>query len=360
MSLFPKRSFVGIDLGSHCIKIVQLEGSGAGAHITRTYSCPTPFGGIKDGMVTNVEAVGAAIREAMREGRFSATNAIIAAAGGAIFVRPVAFPKMPEATLRRSIKIEASRYVPGTPDDCHIEFEILGSIDDDRMNVLIVAAPKDIVSSRIAACEIAGLSVEIVDIEAFAMYRALVESYRDPNVGSDTVALVDIGAASTNVSVVHRGAFVVNRSVPNGSQLLTDALKSYFRLETEDAEQGKSQLNAADLLDESGIKENPPLRVVQPHIDDLVREIRRSLNYFQSQQADSPEARQVQKIVLAGGGAKMPGLAQYMESKLGLPISCLGIYENPRFVPRESDADSGVDLAVATGLAMRAPNWRAA
>ena len=72
------------------------------------------------------------------------------------------------ATLRKSIKFEAGRYVPNSPEDSYIEFEILGQADEDNMSVLIVASPREIVESRVRACELAGIEVEIVDVEAFA------------------------------------------------------------------------------------------------------------------------------------------------------------------------------------------------
>jgi type IV pilus assembly protein PilM len=268
---------------------------------------------------------------------------------------------MTEAVLRKSLRLEASRFIPGSPADSFIECEILGPLDEGRMNVLVVAASKEAVESRIAVCEAVGLTVEVVDIEAFAMYRALIES--DPTIPTDddTIALIDIGSAMTNVSVIQRGHFVVNRSVPHGGKLLTDALKSYFKLETEDAEDGKSQLDARELLNPVPDKENPPLRIVQPHLDDLVREVRRSLNYYQSQQAEGATGPQrVNRIVLAGGGAKLIGLAEYMEEKLGLPLTCAGIYSGTKFRPLGESEDSGLDLAVATGLAMHGTIRRAA
>ncbi len=353
MGLFPKKSFVGIDLGHFSIKAIQIERAGNSWKITRVGSLPTPPETIKDGVVIDTGSLGLAIKQLLKTSHISATTAHIAAAGGSVFVRPVQFPKMTEATLRKSIKFEASRYVPGSVEDSFIEFEILGAVDEAHMNVLIVAAPKDIVESRVAACQKAGLEVDSVDIEAFAMYRALIETDESLHHTEGTIAVVDVGAFSTNVSVVVNGIFAMNRTIPNGGATLTEALKAYFKLSDEDAETGKSQLNAADMIGEVGPKENPPLRVIQPHLDDLVREIRRSLNYFQSQQTEVTGGKDISKIILAGGGAKMPGFGIFLAQKLGIPVTSLGVFHNPRFVPLTGDEDSGLDLAIATGLAMR-------
>ncbi len=334
------------------MKVVQVQRHGDAWKITKAASAPTPPETIKDGVVVAPETLGAALKELLKSAGITATTAHIAAAGGSVFVRPVPFPKMKEDALRKSIRIEASRYVPGSVEESYVEFEILGALDENRMNVLIVAAPKDIVQTRIKACEIAGLEVDGVDVEMFALYRSLIEtSAKDED--QPTLALIDIGAASTTISIIHDGIFAMTRSIPNGANQLTEALQNYFKLELPDAESGKAQLDVRDLLEETGPRENPPLRVLQPHLDDLVREIRRSLNYFQSQQAEGADARRIEKLIITGGGAKLTGLADYLTAKLGLPTEAMGLGDNPRFMGLPATDEAGFEFAVATGLAMR-------
>lgn len=354
MLLMANKAFVGLDLGHHSIKAVQLDRTPSGWKVTRAATAPTPPETIKDGVVVDPQAMGAAIRALLKDAHISASSAHIAVAGGSVVVRTVRIPTMPETTLRKSIKFEASRYVPSTVADSHIEFEILGPCaeDETQMDVLIVAAPKDVVESRVKACEAAGLEVEAVDVEPFAAYRAIVETDEENGWLGGTLAIVDVGASTTNMSVVQEGVFVMTRSIPNGGTTLTEALKSYFKLSEDDAESGKRQLNVADLLDESRPKENPPLRVLQPHLDDLVREIRRSLNYYQSQQTDA-NGPAVTRILITGGGAKLNGLAEYVSQKLSLPVFAAGVLANAKFVHSGPQEESGLDLAVASGLAMR-------
>ncbi len=346
-----KKATLGVDLGHHRIKVVEMHSTPGGWAIVRSAWTPTPADAIKDGVVVDPPAVGQALKQLLKESHFSHLDVHIAAAGASVFVRPVMFPKMNEATLRKTIRFEASRYVPGSVEDSHIDFAVLDASGEEEMNVLVVAAPKDIISSRVAAVESAGLDVEGVDVEAFAMYRALLETSPDRD-DSTSVALIDIGGASTSVSVVFQGIFSMNRSIPYGGNTLTDALKSYFKLSSDDAESGKSQLDLTELLSGEGPRENPPLRVIQPHLDDLVREVRRSLNYFQSQNADA-QNRKVEAIVLSGGGAKLAGLAEYLAHKLGMPVSSRGIHDNPLVLKPEDGADQGLDFTIAGGLAMR-------
>jgi len=152
---------------------------------------------------------------------------------------------------------------------------------------------------------------------------------------------------------VSQGIFAMTRSIPQGADTLTQALKSYFKLSDEDAEQGKSQLDLRELLEDGKPKENPPLRVLQPHVDDLVREIRRSLNYYQSQQQEG-QNKNIDHILLTGGGAKLAGLAEYFGHKLSIPTTLHDVFANPRFSHHGDPDESGLDFSVASGLAMRA------
>lgn len=355
LNFIGKKSIVGLDLGHYAIRAAEIEPSGDGWQMTKFGVTPTPADAIKDGVVVDASAVGAAIRQLFRESHISGGEVSIAVGGGTIVVRNVRMPQMTEATLRKSIRFEAGRYVPTSVEDSFIEFEILGHADENQMDVLMVAAPKDIVSSRMAACEHAGLSVNAVDVEMFATFRSLVESDENPEWSEKTIALVDVGAAKTNMSVVRNGQFAMTRSIPQGGQVLTDALSQHFKLNAEEAEQGKSQLDLKDLLGDHG--ENPPLRVIQPHVDDLIREIRRSLNYYQSQLTEGEQSKNVDLVVITGGGSQLQGLEKYAEHKLKLPTISMGVFSNSRFsFSGANDFGEGKALSVVSGLAMRAHN----
>lgn len=352
LSLFPKDRYVGIDIGHSTITIAQVERSGSSCRIVALGVEPTPEGSVNSGVVTDATAVGTAIRHAMRSAHISANVANLAVSGGTVVVRTVKMPKMPEDALRKSIRFEAGRYVPSSVEDSYIECEMLGEREDGQMEVLVAASPKDMVESKIAAAGHAGLDVEVVDVEAFALYRALLEhdSQFDPET---TVALVDCGAESTDVSVIDRGVFALTRSIPIGGNSLTTALESYFKLSPHEAEDGKRSLNLAPLTSGAPM-ENAPLRVIQPLIDELVREIRRSLNYYQSQNSDQPGGGKVERLVIVGGGSLLGGLPEYFGSKLGLEVSSPSFLENPKF--HFDGTEPPMDpraLAIAVGLGMR-------
>ena len=348
------RASVGVDIGHSAIKVVQVDKSGAGWKIVKVGTAPTPPEVMRDGNVTNPEELGSAIKQAMKEGHIHSGHAVIAAAGGATFVRTVPFPKMSPSLLRDSVKFEAGRYVPGSVEESYVEAEIVGPLSDTQMNVLLASAPKDLVAGRIAACREAGLHVDIVDLETFAAFRTLVETDPSRSAGEESYMFLNIGGSSTSVTVIDKGVFVMNRTMPSGGNTLTEALKQAFKLETVDAEAGKTVLDMRELL-AGTVVENPPLKVMASQVDDLVREIRRSMTYLQTQnqQAEGTPPVEINEIVLTGGGAKLRGLDAYLSAKLGLPVHALGVFDNKNIINAGGAEDSGLDLTIAAGLAIR-------
>jgi len=355
MSLKMKsKPSIGLDIGHYTIKLVMLDRSPQGWKVHTSLSALTPPNSVRDGSVVDVAAVAATIKGLLKRAGLKNAAAHVSVAGASVVMRNVRIPKMNEQTLRKSIRFEAGRYVPNSPEDSYIEFEILGDTEDGQMDVLIVAAPKQLVDSRLQACTMAGVEVESVNVELFAAFRALVEANQGIDIANDTIALIDIGAYTTQVSVIHKGNFAITRTINQGGNNLTDALQRYFKLTFEDAEEGKMQLDVRALLDDTKPTENPPLRVLQPQLDELIREMRRSLNFYQSQQTEAGAGGNLSWMLVSGGGAKLPGIADYMSGRLGLKVYPGCILDNPRFSGLSEEIATGPEVSVASGLAMRA------
>lgn len=349
--IFSKDSFIGLDLGHHSIKAVQVDKTPSGWRIAKLASAPTPPDTIRDGVVIDPPVLGLVLKEMLRSHHFSATSASIGVSGGNVVVRPVKMPKMNEVALRKSIRFEAGRYIPNSVEDSYIDFEILGEAEGSQMEVLIAAAPKDIVDGRVAACRHAGIDVEHVEIGAFATMRSVYEASTHPDWTEKTCAIIDMGAASTNLVLITSGTMAMVRTIPQGGAHLTESLVKQFKISEEDAESGKSQLNLVDLIQDKNAQENPPLRSLQPQVDELLREIRRSINYWQTQQTGM-STKQIDLLLLAGGGSKFAGIDRYLEHKLGLAAQVVDIFQKDCFVGNGLENYAGAEWAAAIGLAM--------
>ena len=359
-SLFSKETTVGIDIGSSCIKAVEIEPTGSGWTLVNAAIAPTPRDAIKDGIVVNILDVSHEIRNMLKEAGIRATGAICAVSGSQVIVRQVQFPKMPEQTLRKSIRYEASKYISSSVEDSIVEFEILGDAEDpNQMNVMLVAAPRDMVDSRVSVLESSGLEPLVVDIEAFALIRALVEFSASDEYLHRTVAIIDTGASHTDVNIVSRGEFALTRNIPIAGDSFTNAIKSLSGSSFEEAEMMKLRMTAEQPIDQLGAAEqdNRNWRVVQPLMDELIREIRRSIHYYQSQFPEGSTDAFVSKIVLTGGSARMRGMDAYVSAKLGIPAQMADVFEqtaiNTGHVPADYLREHGPVWAVVTGLALK-------
>lgn len=359
-SLFGKETIVGIDIGSSSIAAVQVEPTARGWELVNAAVMPTPPEAVKEGVVLNLADVSGNIRTMLKDAGIKATGGICAISGSQVIVRQVQFTKMPESTLRKSIKYEASKHISSSMEDSIVEFEILGSATDSgQMNVMLVAAPREIVESRVKALELAGLEPLAVDVEAFALIRALVEFNASDTFLHKTVALIDIGASHTDVNIVSLGEFALTRNIPIAGNSFTNAVKSLTGSSFDESEKLKIEMTVAQTLNElSGQEnENKSWRVVQPLLDELVREIRRSINYYQSQFPEGSSEAMVSEIVLSGGSARMRGIDAYISDKLGIAAKCANVFCGSAIstgrVPQNFISEHAPILAVGTGLALK-------
>lgn len=359
-SFFGQQTTIGIDIGSNCIKVMEIEPTSSGWVLANAAVAPTPREALKDGSIVNIAEVAHTIRTMLRDSGIKATGAVCAISGSQVIVRQVQFPKMPEAALRKSIKYEAGKYISSSMEDSTVEFEILGDADDPaQMNVMLVAAPSEMIDSRVAVIESAGLEPLVIDVESFALIRSLVEFNATDEYLNSTVALIDIGASHTDVDIVSRGEFALTRNIPIAGDSFTNAIKSLTGGTFEEAEQAKLAMTANCPVDQinTADPDNKSWRVVQPLMDELIREIRRSIHFYQSQfPENSPEA-QVSKVVLTGGTARMPGLDAYLSAKLNTPAEVASVFGQTAIgagrVSQEFVDQYGTVLAVCAGLALK-------
>lgn len=357
--LFGNESVVGIDIGSSSIKAIQLEPNGSGWKVVNAVIQQTPPESCRDGVVTMILDVGQTIKSLLKSSGIRCTKAVAAIYGSQVIVRQVQMPVMSEAALRKSIRYEASRYISTSTEDSVVEFEILGNVPDtDQMNVMLVAAPKEVVDSRVQTIEAAGLEPIAIDVESFSIIRSLVDISTDDEVRSKTIAIVDMGASHTDINIVANGEFALTRSIPIAGDSFTNSIRTLTGFSFEDAERMKFEMTAQDSIDKlsSSDGESKSWKVVQPLLDELLREIRRSNQFYQQQFPEGADRATVSNIILTGGTSRMPGMAAYVESKLNIP-TCIGDAFSRRINTGRYDQDFvddyGPVFVVAVGLALK-------
>lgn len=356
--LLARESPVGVDIGSSSIKIVRAEPTKQGPRVSQVAICPTPANSIKEGVVNDVAEVASAIQFAMRSAGIKASGAIAAIAGPGVIVRHVQVPKMTEATLRKSIRFEAAKFISSPIEDSIVEFDILGDADqDDQMNIVLVTAPRMMVETKLSVLEQAGLEPLAVDVEAFALLRALQDPGCSEIPTEGTVALLDMGASHTEINLINKGELALTRTIPIAGVSLSAAIKNAKGCADVEAEEMKHSVNLGNLLEAARENEDESVaKAVQPLVDELLREIRRSINFYQSQLPEGTDTG-IDALILTGGTARLQGLGAYTKSRLNVPvvIGSPGLANVFDFssAPKSLSADDVPLLMVGFGLATK-------
>jgi type IV pilus assembly protein PilM len=358
-SLFRKETLVGLDIGSANIKAVQIEPQRFGYRVVRAAQQATPPRSVRDGIITDKSAVAGAIQELFKAARIHATGAVLAVSGPTVLVRQVQMPHMSEATLAKTIRFEAGKYITTNIDDTSLAYEVIGPAAEDptQDDMMLVSAPSEIVEGRVSIVELAGMDAVSVDLEAFALLRGVFEVDRD-NINDGLQVLVDIGASHTEVTIVNNGVFGLTRSIPLAGNSFTEAIQSVLRVEYKMAEERKKEIDLGTLIN-GGANANDAeaLRGLQSSVDEMLREVRRSINYYQSQLPEGMGAVNVSEIILTGGSALLAGIAPYMHARLGIetrlasPFSANGLEADPEAIAWLQE--NGPQLGIALGLALK-------
>ena len=362
-------SVIGLDIGSHQIKAVLLERRRHNWSLANAGIIATPPESVQDGVILDLPRVTEAVRQLFREARMPATDTVAAVSGSHVLVRPIKVPDMNMATLKRSIRFEAAKHVDqGTSgvsiENSVVEFDVLGkSGQPPQLDILLVVAPNPMVNGRVTVMEGAGLEPVAVDHEAFALVRAMEAARVLPGEGQAAVVM-NLGATYTDVNIVVGSEVAAPRSIPIGGNALTSSLASVMNLPVEEAEAQKRAINVNPALADSGadggfgMAMDPTRQVTIPFVDELIRELRRSVIYFQSQAAEAGMAISVDHLILAGGGTGLPGLPEYLQDRLGMQVSVLDPFAAQGGAgPAVSHLQGrGPELAVAMGLALKEYN----
>jgi len=376
MKLFGNnsQSVIGLDIGSSSIKLAQLVETREGIALRKAGSTLTPPDAVKNGIIVDPLGVSQAISSLLEALQVETGIAVGGISGPAVVVRQVGLPVMSAKQLRQSITWEARNYISFPVEDSILESQILSrpttSAGNNMMDVMLVAAPREMVEACAETIEMSGLEPVAVEVQSFAAMRALVD--RDDIANPEaTTALVGIGANFTEITIVKGGDFVLSRIIPIAGNSFTDAIRSSLEIGRDEALLLKETTLRVVLDEEERAGLDPAAqqasRAVEPLLEELIREIRRSLAYHDYQQKMTEAAGQgkgADRILLSGGSAKLAGIDRYLENQLGIPTTLARIPhlvgfgegpENEGFLKEHAPT-----LVITVGLALREmKSWRA-
>ena len=354
----PKKSqLVGLDIGSHSIKLAEIDDSKRGMFLRNFGVIRLPQDAIVEGSIKEMEIVSTAIKNLFRNLKIKNRNVTTSISGYSVIVKKIAIGKRGDSELETTIQDEAEQYIPFDINDVNLDYEILsdreggtsaeGEEEDDSaglMDVMLVAAKKDIVEDYVSLLHLTGLNPAVLDVDAFALQHAFEISAEDI---SGCYAIVNVGAEELGINAIKDGVSIFTRDSSYGGYQINEAIMSKFDVSYEDAEKVKLGGTKID-------KEKEDLaEIFTSVVSGWVNEIKRALDFLATTYPDET----IEKIFVSGGSCRIPGFLKLLELETDIPVAELNPFANIQineklFDPRYLSYMAS-QAGVAIGLALR-------
>jgi type IV pilus assembly protein PilM len=345
-----KKSLVGLDIGSSSLKLAEVISSPRGHVLNRFLQIPLPKGIIIDGVLADSNALSLKIKELFQSSGCGRKGVVTSLAGNSVIIKKVTLDQINETELRDLIHDEAGKYLPfDNMDDVNYDFQILGdnSYNPNQMDIIIVAAKKDMVNSYLEAVTAAGLNVMIMDVAPFVLESVYEANYEYDN--DEIVVIINIGASTTGINVIKGNMSIFTRDFVLAGNSITESLQEKYKVTFEEAEkikiEGIPDGSDGDNLDLN----NSILDFAQP----ICLEIERSIDYFRS----TFGGEFIKHILLAGGSAKIYNLTKSLSEKLNVKTEIMNPFLKIGYNKRKIDVKKLESIkpiaATAIGLGLR-------
>ena len=344
MALFGrKKTTVALDIGSGLIKLVQISHGSGEPVITKVATTQVVDDAIVEGEVMDKGIVADAIRGLMASAGIKTKQVVTAVGGRDVIIKKITMDRMKEAEAREVIRWEAEQHVPFDMDNVELDFQILDpEADGLQMTVLLVAAKRELIETKMALLADVGLEAEVIDIDAFALHNAFQLNH--PQAMNGVVGLVNIGHEITNVNIMDDGVPVLTRDIPIGTRRFREDLQRERGLSAEEAE---AVLQASET--------DPMLRpFLESRGEELAVGVERAAAFLQS---SSRSGGGVSRLFTTGGGSRIPGISKVLADRLRLPVQQANPVERVQVAEGVFDAlhvdDVAPLLMLPIGLALR-------
>lgn len=350
-SLFgqAKQPMIGLDISTSGVRLVELALVGKNElRLERYASEPLARGAVVDGNIENIEQVSEAVRRVWKKSGTRAKQVALGMPPASVITKKIILQAgMSEVQLEVQVESEASQYIPFALDEVSLDFDVLGPVENsiEDIEVMLAASRREKVEDRVAIAEAAGLTAQVMDIESYAARAALdrVTALMPKAGAGQIVALFQIGAQVTHISVMLDGDTIYEREQPfGGNQLTQDIVRSYG-LSFEEAD-AKKKLG--------DLPETYQQELLGPFLENAALEVTRAIQFFYT---STPYTR-IDQLFLAGGCALIPGLLDIVASRTKISSAVVspfkGMSLGPAVREQQLRAEAPAYL-VACGLALR-------
>ena len=346
MKLFSKKSkaIIGIDIGTHSIKLVELAGSKNKPKVAAWGVAPLPTGAFSENTIANAELIAEVLNSLMVKSGAKSDAAAVSVSSSHAITKVLGMPsEINDRELEEQISIEALHFIPYPIDEVNLDFEVIGpsATNESENDVLLVACRRSIVDDYIDLVEDLDLDLNYVDIDTYALERV----YRSQaNLGSSSdqpVALFDIGSSSSHLMILNDERVLYSRHQNFGAMQLIKLIRKEYGVSAEEAE---------EILASSQPPGDFITAVQDPFVEMLRQEVSRALQFFYS----SSSFTNIDSVVLSGACCALPGLSNDLEVKLRTKVSIMNPLANAKVMSRRDSAVAiAPGLSVAYGLSLR-------
>lgn len=342
--VFGKKEIIGLDIGSSAIKLAELREARNGYQLKNIGEALIPPEAIVNKAIINSGAVVEMISTLVKDLGVKTKDAAISISGHSVIIKKVSLPKMIDKELHEAIPWELEQNIPNSIDNVNYDFQILpGENPEGNMDVLIVAAKKDITEDYISVTNEAGLNPVVVDVDVFALENMFEINYP---VADEVIALINIGASITNINILKGGVSIFARDITAGGRQFTEWIQKEFDVGYDEAEKMKYSLGLTGDSKELD-------KITHDFTDLICGEIERTIDFFTATSVKET----VRKIILGGGSSKVPYIKEKLEERIGASVEIVNPFKNILYDVRDFDPEYILDIApkmgVAIGLALR-------
>jgi type IV pilus assembly protein PilM len=347
-----KKSMVGVDIGSSSVKAVELQGRGNDLQLLSLGFEALESDSVVDGQIIELNAVSNAISSIFNEHKIKTTQVAAGVNGHAVIVKNIVLPQMSEGELQESFAWHAEEHIPFDISDVNLDYHVMDR-SGDAIHVLMAACKRDKVANLKQTIQLAGKQPAVIDVDAFALQNCYELNY-DPQPGQ-VVALLNIGAATTNINILNGVRSVFTRDATFGGNQYTSLLQKELGLTFDQAESVKRGMP---------LPEGAEVRDVGPIMDTvsdiLALEIQKTMDFYRATVEDGESA--VQKILVSGGGSKLTGLVDFLARRFEVSVEMFDPFRKIKVDARGFDPDYMreivPEMAIAVGLALRGVDAR--
>jgi type IV pilus assembly protein PilM len=337
------KNCIGLDLGSSAVKVTQLKKLRSGYQLLNFGIEPVPPDTIVDGAILNHSGVVDAVRALLDRLRIRQKEVALAISGNALIIKKIFVPAMTPEELEEQVPWEAEHHIPFNKNDVEIDYQTLGGRNaQGQMELLLVAAKKEVVADYAAVAREANLNPVVVDVAAFAVQNGFEATYGQPE---DVVALINVGASLSTINILSNGTSAFTRDVTAGGNSFTDDIKRQLGVSGEEAEAMKVAYSDGDATHDVG-------RILQQTSQQMAGEFQKSIDFFLS---SHPETT-ISRIFLAGGSARVPPLLHAIEARARVMVQVMEPFKNLQHAPNIDGGflrTHGTQGVVSLGLALR-------